>query len=196
MNTTQLKSYAPNARRAFIAAVSAKAARLGIRAAGNSPAEIQGDVLLIQGQAFLGSIASARRSLVDRVEAHGFDQTMESIAYTWFNRFVAIRYMELHGYLHHGYPVLSHPEAAGRPEILDHAADVDLPGLDREKAIELGWHQPVVIDDDLGVSAAGYAERPGFQDLIARITMRQAGNGLCVDASRLSRTSRGCAQLF
>ena len=48
---------------------------------------------------------------------------MEAIAYTWFNRFVAIRYMELHGYLDHGYRVLSHPEAQGRPEILDHAAD-------------------------------------------------------------------------
>ncbi len=62
---------------------------------------------------------------------------MEAIAYTWFNRFVAIRYMELHGYLDYGYRVLSHPEGTGRPEILDHAADVELPGLDREKAIEL-----------------------------------------------------------
>jgi len=31
---------------------------------------------------------------------------MEAIAYTWFNRFAAIRYMELHGYLDHGYRVL------------------------------------------------------------------------------------------
>jgi hypothetical protein len=62
------------------------------------------------------------------LQAHSFDQTMEATAYTWFNRFVAIRYMELHGYLDHGYRVLSHPEAPGRPEILDHAADVELPG--------------------------------------------------------------------
>lgn len=66
----------------------------------------------------------------------------------------------------------------------------------REKAIALGWSQPVIIDDDLGVSAAGYAVRPGFQDLIARITMRQAGIVLCVDASRLSRNSKDWAQLF
>jgi len=66
----------------------------------------------------------------------------------------------------------------------------------REKAIALGWTQPVVIDDDLGVSAAGYAERAGFKDLIARITMRQAGIVLCVDASRLSRNSKDWAQLF
>ena len=137
MNTSQLSTYAPAARRAFIAAVRAQAARLGITASGSAPAETQGDVLLVGGQAFPEALAPARRSLVDRVRAHGFDRTMEAAAYTWFNRFVAIRYMELHGYLDHGYRVLSHPEAAGRPEILDYAADVELSGLDREKAIEL-----------------------------------------------------------
>ncbi len=35
---------------------------------------------------------------------------MEAFAYTWFNRLVAIRFMELHGYLEHGYRVLSHPD--------------------------------------------------------------------------------------
>ena len=43
------------------------------------------------------------------------------MAYTWFNRFVAIRFMELHGYLDHGYRVLSHPEEKAAPEILEHA---------------------------------------------------------------------------
>ena len=62
---------------------------------------------------------------------------MEAMAYTWFNRFAAIRYMELHGYLEHGYRVLSHPEDREQPEILDHAADVNLPGLDQEKVVEL-----------------------------------------------------------
>ena len=137
MNTSQLKDYAPQARRAFIAAVSAQAARLGITAKGSAPAEVQGDVLIVGGQAFPKAIASARKSLVERVEAHSFDATMEAIAYTWFNRFVAIRYMELHGYFDHGYRVLSHPEDLGRPEILDHTADVDLPSLDRNRAVEL-----------------------------------------------------------
>jgi len=66
----------------------------------------------------------------------------------------------------------------------------------REKAIDLGWSHPVVIDDDLGISAAGFAHRPGFQDLITRITMKQAGIILCFDASRLSRNSTDWAQLF
>jgi len=142
MNTTPLKTYAPEARRAFIAAVSAQAARLGITANSIDPAQVQGDVLLVGGQAFPKTIGPARRRLVERIRAHGFEATMEAIAYTWFNRFVAIRYMELHGYLEHGYRVLSAGGARGqglgaRPEILDHAADVELRGLDKEKAIRL-----------------------------------------------------------
>ena len=137
MNTSQLSKYAPAARTAFIASVSARAARLGITSGDIVNAKVQGDVLLVGGQAFPRAIAAARKSLVDRVQAHGFEATMEAIAYTWFNRFVAIRYMELHGYFDHGYRILSHPEGLARPEILDHAADVDLPSLDREKAVEL-----------------------------------------------------------
>ncbi len=137
MNTSQLKDYAPKARTEFIKAVSAQAARFGITAKGVAEAKVQGDVLLVGGQAFPRGFADGRQKLVERVKAVGFDRTMEAIAYTWFNRFVAIRYMELHGYLEHGYRVLSHPEGHGRPEILDHAADVDLPGLDRDRVVEL-----------------------------------------------------------
>ncbi|MBT3224238.1 MAG: BREX-1 system adenine-specific DNA-methyltransferase PglX, partial [Proteobacteria bacterium] len=75
--------------------------------------------------------------LLERVKADGFAATMEAIAYTWFNRLVALRYMELHGYFDHGYRVLSHPDDQARPEILDHAADVELQGLDRAKAVAL-----------------------------------------------------------
>ena len=137
MNTSQLKDYAPKARTEFIKAVSAQAARFGITAKGVAEAKVQGDVLLVGGQAFPRGLADGRQKLVERVKAVGFDRTMEAIAYTWFNRFVAMRYMELHGYLEHGYRVLSHPEGHGRPEILDHAADVDLPGLDRDRVVEL-----------------------------------------------------------
>jgi hypothetical protein len=137
MNTSQLKDYAPKARTEFIKAVSAQAARFGITAQGMADAKVQGDVLMVGGQAFPRGYADGRRQLVERVKVVGFERAMEAIAYTWFNRFVAMRYMELHGYLEHGYRVLSHPEGRGRPEILDHAADVDLPGLDRDRVVEL-----------------------------------------------------------
>jgi len=137
MNTAQLKTYAPEARKAFIAAVSAQAARIGITSKGNKSAHVQGDVLLVDGQAFPRSLGPAREKLLAHITANGFHTTLEAIAYTWFNRFVAIRFMELHGYLEHGYRVLSHPDGQGLPEILDHVADLDLNGLDRDKAVEL-----------------------------------------------------------
>ena len=137
MNTSQLKSYAPEARTAFIEACLSQAARLGITAEGNATPDIQGDVLLVGGSAFPKAVAKGREALVRRVKAHGFDATIDAIAYTWFNRVVAIRYMELHGYLDHGYRVLSHPGSDSHPEILEHAADIELTGLDRDQVVTL-----------------------------------------------------------
>jgi hypothetical protein len=82
LNTSQLSKYGPEARRAFIAAVSAQAARLGITAHGITPAEVKGDILLVAGHAFPRAMAPARNSLSERIKAHGFAQTMEAIAYT------------------------------------------------------------------------------------------------------------------
>jgi DNA invertase Pin-like site-specific DNA recombinase len=66
----------------------------------------------------------------------------------------------------------------------------------RDKARTLGWLQPNVICDDLGVSAGGFAERAGFQKLVADVSLRHVGIILCFEASRLSRNSRDWAQLF
>ena len=66
----------------------------------------------------------------------------------------------------------------------------------REKGISHGWNNPVVIDDDLGISASGYANRPGFQKLLTMVTMKQVGIIFCFDASRLSRNSKDWAHLL
>ena len=137
MNQGSLKTYAQQARRDFIAAVSDRAAFYGLTASGTEPIVQQGDVVLIGERPFPREVAEKRSRLESRIRVEGFEQTMEAMAYTWFNRFAAIRYMELHGYLDHGYRVLSHSEDREQPEILDHIAEVDLPGLDREKVVEL-----------------------------------------------------------
>lgn len=137
METSQLKSYAPGARTDFIKAVTDRAAAYGLTAEKIEPIVEEGDVAIIADVASPSYVGAQRRRLEERVERDGFHQTMEAIAYTWFNRFIAIRFMELHGYLDHGYRVLSHPEGLGRPEILEHVDEVDLPGLDRDRAIEL-----------------------------------------------------------
>ena len=137
MNRNNLEAYAQQARRDFIAAVTGRAAFYGLTAKSIEPIVEQGDVALIGARAFPRNVAVSRKRLEEQIRRDGFEQVMETMAYTWFNRFAAIRYMELHGYLDHGYRVLSHPEGQDQPEILEHAADVDLPGLDREKSVEL-----------------------------------------------------------
>src|SRR6266571_1930811 len=138
MNRNTLKHYAPQARRDFIAAVTDRAAYYGLTRDTIAPITEQGDVVLIGGKPFPHAMARKRKALEERIARQGFEQTMEAMAYTWFNRFAAIRFMELHGYLEHGYRVLSHPDPEKTtPEILEHAEHVDLPGLNKAIVIDL-----------------------------------------------------------
>ena len=138
METKHLKKYAPEARRDFIAAVKNKAAVYGLLPDGKIlPMKEEGDVVIIGDRPFPRSVAKQRNELEARIRKEGFQQFIEAVAYTWFNRFVAIRYMELHGYLSHGYRVLSHPTGGNQPEVMEYAERLDLPGLDADKVIDL-----------------------------------------------------------
>jgi type II restriction/modification system DNA methylase subunit YeeA len=137
MNRQNLKSYAPLARRDFIQAIKDRAAFYGLTANKIEPVVEKGDVALIAGREHPRTVANKRKQLEARIKKHGFEQTMEAMAYTWFNRLLAIRFMELHGYLDHGYRVLSHPEGKPTPEILEHAEHVEFPGLKREAVIDM-----------------------------------------------------------
>jgi len=147
MNKAALKSYAPQARKDFIAAVTARANLLGLSekagALDVAPAQPQGDVVVIAGQAWPFKVQAQREQLIRRIRKDGLNQTMEAVAYTWFNRFAALRYMELHDYLGHGHRALS-SSAGGLPDILTHAtnlANADnanaLPGLNAARVTEL-----------------------------------------------------------
>lgn len=144
MNKSNLKSYAPQARKDFIAAVTARAHLLGLDDQYGqlkvTPAQTQGDVTLIAGQAWPAKVDGQRQQLIARMQREGFAQTVEAVAYTWFNRFAALRYMELHDYLGHGHRALSSREG-GLPEILARASELaqagDLPGLKASQVNEL-----------------------------------------------------------
>lgn len=139
MNTAKLKKYAPQARREFITAVSKQLNQLGIYSDKQiSEVKLEGSVLLIEGKTFEPSVKRARERLVKKVQTMGFNQLVEQVSYTWFNRLCAIRYMEIHDYLGHGFRVLSHPDNPKGFEIIDHAQDAaDELGLDRARIIEL-----------------------------------------------------------
>lgn len=149
MNKAKLKNYAPQARRDFIAAVTARANQLGLAirngALDVASANRQGDVAIIAGREWPAKVYGQRERLIKRMQVQGFAQTVEAVAYTWFNRFAALRYLELHDYLDHGYRVLS--SVASRqggihtPDVLLHAVDLaqsrSLPGLNAEEIASL-----------------------------------------------------------
>ena len=110
----------------FLQAVTDRAAYYGLTAKKIEPVTEKGDVAMIAGG--LSPRSGPKRKALEERSRDGFEQTMEALAYTWFNRLVAIRYMELHGYLDHGYRVLSHPKAKPTPEILEHAEQSNCPG--------------------------------------------------------------------
>ncbi|MCL5769413.1 BREX-1 system adenine-specific DNA-methyltransferase PglX [Acinetobacter sp. ANC5681] len=137
MNTSHIKKYAPQARNDFIAAMRKQAAKYGITADRILPAEQKGDLLLIGDQVFPLSVMKPRDKLIKRIQTSSFEQTIDYIAYSWFNRLCAIRYMECKGLLDHGRRVLSSADGnAGLPQILEECLDIDLPGLDASRVAE------------------------------------------------------------
>lgn len=143
MNTSNIKKYAPVARKQFRDAVMQKLTTLGIEAdkKGNlqiSQATDLGDSVRYGQFTLEKSLTARRERLVKRAEKQGYEVLVEHIAYTWFNRFCAIRYMELHGYLDHGFRMLSHPTLEGGFEVLDHVPEVaDSLGLDKSHLVEM-----------------------------------------------------------
>jgi len=145
MNKSKLKTYAPQARKDFIAAVTQRANLLGLSDTAGGfaalPAERKGDVVIIAGREWPARVGQQRERLVHRIQRDGFAHTLEAVAYTWFNRFAALRFMELNDYLGHGHRVLSSSTAGALPDILTHAADLatsrELPGLDAAHIAEL-----------------------------------------------------------
>ena len=138
MNTSNIKKYAPQARNDFIAAMRKQAAKYGITADRILPAEQKGDLLLIGETVFPLSVLKPRDKLIKRIQASSFEQTIDYIAYSWFNRLCAIRYMECKGLLDHGRRVLSSADgSAGLPQILEECLDITLPGLNASRIAEL-----------------------------------------------------------
>jgi len=73
-----------------------------------------------------GADIKKRANLVEAVETLGFDQVIEETAYTWFNRIIAIRFMEVNGYLPTRVRVLSSETGSSTPDIVTQSLDVDL----------------------------------------------------------------------
>ena len=133
MNKTAIKNFAVWARVVLIEAVKQRAYEYAITEGGaNDPA-----LASIGGRLLSATEREQRRALIGEVEKKGYAQAMEEAAYTWFNRFIALRFMEVNGYLPSRVRVFTNSDGEFRPEILKEAANVEIDGLDREKVIGL-----------------------------------------------------------
>lgn len=133
MNKNAIKKYAVWARRELIDRVSRKAMRYGI--APEIPADPETDS--VEGRLLSDIEKKQRAALIEKVAAHGYEQTMEEAAYTWFNRFAALRFMEVNSYLPSHVRVFTNDAGEFKPQILAEAIHLDLPGLDKEKVYAL-----------------------------------------------------------
>lgn len=133
MNKNAIKKYAVWARRELIDRVSKKAMRYGI--APEIPADPEADS--VDGRILSDTEKRQRAALIEKVAAHGYEQTMEEAAYTWFNRFAALRFMEVNSYLPSHVRVFTNDAGEFKPQILAEAIHLDLPGLDKEKVYAL-----------------------------------------------------------
>ena len=129
MNKTAIQKFAVWARGELLAQVKQRAYNYGVTAGGCADA----DADAVGGRALTAREQALRRELVDAVQSRGYDAVAEEAAYTWFNRFAALRYMEVNDYLPTHVRVFSNAAGAFEPEILREALHLDLPGLDRAR---------------------------------------------------------------
>ena len=126
MNKNAIQKFAVWARVQLIGAVKQRAFAYEITGGGDKP-----ELDAAGGRLLTNAEKSQRRELIGEIRRKGFDQVMEEAAYTWFNRFIALRFMEVNNYLPSKVRLFTDENGAFKPQILKEAMTVELDGLDR-----------------------------------------------------------------
>ena len=132
MNKNAIQKFAIWARKELITQVSQRAYQYGIDESGFGDASAD----TLNGRLLTAEEKSQRQELIKQIQEKGYKQVMEEVAYTWFNRFIALRFMEVNNYLPSHIRVFSDSTGAFKPEILSDVLHLDLPGLNRGKVAE------------------------------------------------------------
>lgn len=116
-----------------------------------------GDVTIIDGDqsSYPADLYEKRKSIISLIGRRGYQNIIEEFAYTWFNRFIALRFMEVHGFLSHGFRVLSNPAGGIEPEILKNLS---------------------LINDDLKLDmtlCSGYKQQGKIEELYRHVLIKQ-----------------------
>ena len=129
MDKNAIKKYAVWARNELIARVAQKALQYGITK--ENIVDVGADS--INGKLLTDIEKKQRQALIAQIKDKGFEQVMEEVAYTWFNRFSALRFMEVNGYLPTHVRVFTDEENNFKPQIITEAIHLEMDGLDMEK---------------------------------------------------------------
>lgn len=132
MNKAAIQRFAIQARKDLIEQVSQRAYQYGITKDDYGEA----NAVTVGGRALSADEQRQRKELVAEIQHKGYTQVMEEVAYTWFNRFIALRFMEVNNYLPSHIRVFSDSTGAFKPEILNDVLHLDLPGLNADKVAE------------------------------------------------------------
>jgi len=133
MDKNAIKKYAVWARNELIARVTQKAEQYEITEKKTTPKDAES----INGRLLTETEKNQRKALIEKIQADGFEQVMEEVAYTWFNRFTALRFMEVNNYLPSHTRVFTNETGEFKPQILADAIQLDLEGLDMDRVFEL-----------------------------------------------------------
>lgn len=140
MDTKELEKFCPWARIRLIDEVRQRCYAYGLDDAGRE--EFNRDATIVKGTVLSALERSQRSELYRRIEHDGYARFCEEMAYTWFNRFAAIRYMEVQGYLPCGVRMLSSYCETSEydsfsPDCLRMPTELDLLGLERDRVFDL-----------------------------------------------------------
>ena len=139
MDKNAIKKFAVWARTEMIARVSLKGVEYGITEECEQWTENSEQMKTesVNGKVLTDDEKKQRTACIIRIKDKGYKQVMEEIAYTWFNRFSALRFMEVNGYLPSHVRVFTDEENNFKPQIITEAIHLDLDGLDMEKVFAL-----------------------------------------------------------
>lgn len=130
-NDTAIKNYAVWARRELVAEVGKSCLRYGVQPDADPAADI------VDGYVLTAQEKRQRADLLRALKAEGYEQLVERAAYTWFNRLLAIRFMEVNDRLPSHVRILSASDGSFAPQALQEAMDLPIDALDAARAAEL-----------------------------------------------------------
>ena len=162
MNKTAIKNFAIWARNKLIADICYRAGLMGITEKGIADPLPQStldaqfyDIGAAEPYLVAGEAIKQRRQLVSAIRekeadtdyATAYQYIMEEVAYTWFNRLIAVRFMEVNDYLPSHLRVLSSESGKVEPDLVTTPFDAELPFTAEEEAQIIQWKQDNKLDE-------------------------------------------------